>query len=593
MELMEREIIATFRAATAKPDYLTTEKFDAMLGGWGVFNLGVWAAANVIAKEIKKGKKLKLEVTNEAYTDVDEIAKKAVRKLMDCGADPANAALATATLLYWAGVNVQCGIPCPNRKLGAVARMAAGVPSGRISSVPTEKLNNKVSGFAATLAIYQALEKEHLAPFDSKLLPLGIGGSPFLGHTAIGEDHLFPKLGQKLARIGTRAMMKAYDSAGMRTCRWMSGLLATAAALEIIHPDAYVGEEYGQFLVTRTPEVVAKAAVEEAGMPDVIHVRGTNEELRTARVLGDLALILKDSGTPTVVGMIMFNEICSVIKEGAALGVGRAGGPLLLPLNHWVTSPSLALYLLGKGATEEEMISIIRETMNGYFQKEDATVATNILARRAEFIERGPLTEAIIKATEPGLANSVTKRALHAYEQMKKGKSLSQVLEDVQKRHIESIASASAKAMSKVLDKKIEYIKFRKVKPGAGRRTHKFAQRHFAFDAYVDVEVKIDGQVYEWENLLAKVAPEALLAGDKKTMDALAAVGMAITELLNSGACSMDVVVCACMASAMGMDPDEAAEQAAETANVIVSMPSPNMKKATRLASEIMKGLDF
>ena len=157
---MEKEILATFRAATAKPDYLTVEKLDAGFGGWGAFNLGIWAAANVIANEMKRGKNLKLEIINEPYTDVDDIAKKAVKKLMEWGADPANAALATAVLLYWAGTNVQCGMPCPNRKLGAVARMAAGIPSGRIASMPTEKQNNKISGFAATLAIYQAFDKE-------------------------------------------------------------------------------------------------------------------------------------------------------------------------------------------------------------------------------------------------------------------------------------------------------------------------------------------------------------------------------------------------------------------------------------------------
>lgn len=590
---MEKEIIAAFRAATAKPDFLTTEKFDAILGGWGVFNLGVWAAANVIAAELKKGTKFKLEVSNTAHTDVDVVAKKSVETLMRCGADPANAGLVTATLLYWAGVNVQCGIPCPNRKLGAVARMAAGVPSGRVSSIPTEKLNNKVSGFAATHAIYHALEEEHLAPYDSMLLPLGIGGSPFVGHTAIGEDHLFPKLGQRLASIGTKAMMKAYDSAGMRKCRWMSALLATSAALEIIHPDAYVGEEYGQFLVTRTPEVVARAAVEEAGIPEVIHIRGTDEELKAAKVIGDLALILKDSGTPTVVGMIMFNEVCSIIKEGAALGVGRAGGPLLLPLNHWVTAPSLALYLLGKGATVDEIIDITRKTLDGFFQKEDAVVATNILARRAEYIERGPLTDAIIRATEPGMANAIAKRTINAHKKMKGGQTLEELVKDVQVEHIEKISVSVAKAMSKVLGKDIEYIKFKNVKPGAGRRTHKFAQKHFAFDAYVDVEVKVDGKVYELENLLAKAAPEALLRGDEKMMEALAAVGMAVTELLNSGACSMDVVVCACTAAAMGINPVEAAETASDAADVIISMPSPAMKKATQLAADIMKGLDF
>ena len=589
---MEREIIATIMAAASKPDYLTVDKLDAGLGGWGAFNIGIWAAANVIAKEIQKGKKLKLEITDEAFTDVDEIAKKAVKKLMQCGADPANAGLAAATLLYWAGVNVQCGMPCPNRKLGAVARMAAGIPSGRVSSIPTEKQNNKISGFAATLAIYQALDKEHLAPYDSEILPLGAGG-PIIGHSAIGEDHLFPKLGQKLAKIGTKAMIKTYLSVGMRPNKWFSALFGTAAALEIIHPDAYVGEEFGQFMATRTPEIIAEAAVEISDLPEVIHIRGTNEELKTARVLGDLAIILKDSGTPTVVGMIMFSELCSIIQEGASIGAGRSGGPLVIPLHHWVTSPTLALYLLGKGAEPNEIISVIKKTMDQYFLKDDATVATNILARKAESIENGPLTETIYRATEPGLTNALSKRAIYAYNQMKKGKTLEGLLEDVQKSHIETIADAVAEGMSNRLNKKIEYIKFTKIRPGSGRRTHKFAQRHFAFDAYIDVEVKIDDKIYELKNVLAKAAPEALLKSDKETLDAISAVALAIIELLCSGACSMDVVVCACMAAAMGMDSEAAAEKALVVANVIIALPAPSLKKATQLASDIMEGLDF
>jgi len=589
---MEREVIATFRAVTARPDYLTVDKLDAGLGGWGAFNLGVWAAANVIAKEIQKGKKMKLEASNEATTDVDEIAKKAVRKLRQCGADPANAALCAATLLYWSGVNVQCGMPCPNRKLGAVTRMAAGIPSGRVSSIPTEKQNNKISGFAATLAIYQALDKEPLAPYDSHCLPLGAGG-PIIGHSAIGEDHLFPKLGKKLAKIGTQAMIKTYLSAGMRPNKWQAALLGSTAALEIIHPDAYVGEEYGHFMVTRTPESVAEAAVEVAELPEVIHIRGTGEELKTAQIVGDLAIILKDSGTPTVVGMIMFSEICSIIQEGASIGAGRSGGPLVIPLHHWVTSPTLALYLLGKGASQEEIIAVIRKTMDQHFQQEDATVATNVLARKAESVENGPLTDAILHATEPGLTHAVAKRSVYAYQQLKAKKTYAELLADVQQKHIDAIAKAVAKAMSKRLNKKIDYIKFTEVRPGSGRRTHTFAQRHFAFDAYVNVEVKIDGKIFVLENVLAKAAPEALLKGDQETLDAISAVSPAIIELLCAGASSLDVVVCACMAAALGMDPEEAAKKALETANVIVALPAPTLKEATRLTAEIMEGLDF
>ncbi len=589
---MEREIIAVFRAATARPDYLTVDKLDAGLGGWGAFNIGVWAAANVIAREMRRGRHMKLEPSDQAHTDVDDIARKAVKMLMECGADPANAALCAAVLLYWAGVNVQCGMPCPNRKLGAVTRMAAGIPSGRVSSMPTEKQNNKISGFAATLAIYQAMGSEHLAPYDSNFLPLGAGG-PIIGHSAIGEDHLFPKLGQRLARIGTKAMIKAYGSVGMKPNRWLSALFGTTAALEIIHPDAYVGEEFGSFMVTRTPETTAVAAVEEAGLPSVIHIRGTGEELNTARVVGDLAIILKDSGTPTVVGMIMFSELCSIIQEGAAIGAGRSGGPLVIPLHHWVTTPTLVLYLMGKGASRDEIIPVVNKTMDMHFQRDQAITATNILARKTDSVERGPVTDIILAATEPGFTNAVASRAARAYEDMKQGKTLSEVIAAAQKRFISSLEVSVAKAMSKRLNRDIEYIRFKEVRPGSGRRSHVFAQRHFAFDAYVDVEVKIDGTVHHLDNVLAKAAPEALMQTDQATIDAISAVSPAIIEMLCSGASSLDVTVCACMAAAMGMDPDEAAKVAVSAADVLLALPAPDLKHATRLAADIVKGLEF
>lgn len=80
---------------------------------------------------------------------------------------------------------------------------------------------------------------------------------------------------------------------------------------------------------------------------------------------------------------------------------------------------------------------------------------------------------------------------------------------------------------------------------------------------------------------------------DRDTIDAISAVSPAIIELLCSGASAMDVVVCACMAACFGMDPKEAAEKAAEAADVLLALPLPGLRKATELASEIMKGLDF
>jgi hypothetical protein len=591
---MEKEILAAFRAATAEPEYLTTEKFEAILGGFGAFNLGVWAAANVVAKEIKKGKKINVGVSNERHTEMDDIAKKVVNMLMSCGADASNASLLAATLLYWAGSGVTAGIPAPNRKLGAVCRIAAGAPAGRILNIPTEKLNNKISGFAAVRAMYEAMDKEILAPWKGEITPIGVAGSPVTGHTRVGEDILFPELAQKLVKIGVDSMMRAYNSVGIKPCRWMSSLISCAAALEILHPDAYVGEEWGPYLKTRTPYVCGLAAVKAANMPEIIHIRGTGEELETAKIVGDLATILKDCGQPTVVGMIMFNEVCALIQEGSILGVGRSGGPLLLPLTHWCTSASLTLYLLGKGMEEEIIADVIKDTMDGYAQAEHAAVATNLVARRANCIERGPITQISMMATEPALTKAIYKRTVYAYEGIKSGKSVTAVTRELEAIRIKDIGEGVARIFSKVLNKNIEYIRYLNIKPGAGRRTHKLATQYFAFDGYIDVEVKVDGHVYNFKNILVNTIPDALLSDDIETLSIIETFAAGAVDLLNAGAVAMDVVVPACVGAAMGLSPEEAVKQASAGATVSMSIPVPSIKEAACLSARIsneLKGL--
>lgn len=589
---MEREIIAVFRAITGNPDYRTTEKLEANIGGWGSFNIGVWAAANVLAKEMV-GKKMALETVNTPETDVDDVARKVVRKLVQCGADPANAALVTAILLYWAGVNVSCGIPCPNRKLGAVARMAAGVPPGRVSDLPSEKTNNKISAWPAVSAIYEALQKERIAPYDPNLLPVGLAGSPFLGHTSLGEDYLFPTLADRLTRIGARAMMKAFESVGIKPNRWESGIFATAAALEIIHPDAYTGEQFGPYFRVRTPDICGRAAVDELKMPEVVHIRGTQEEISTAKLVGDVGLILKDVGTPTVVGMIMFNEVCSIIQEGPMFGVGRSGGPIMLPLHHWVTAAPLVVHYLSKGMSAEECITALRAYANGYFQVEDAQLALNLLAHRAKYEERGPVTDIIIRATEPVLTNYVTKHAQYAYQQLRNGQSFDELVRDVEDKHTRITEEGTARLMSKILGKDIAYIRFTNIHPGSGRHKARLAQRFFAFDPELDVEVKVDGKVYKFEKFLREWVPKIIMEADMENLPALQAVCLGVTDLINSGASNVDMLVCACMATALGMDPKEAAERVIDACRYRIAIPTDSLELGARMTAEIMKGLDF
>jgi hypothetical protein len=535
---------------------------------------------------------MKLDVANEAYTDVDVVARKVTSFLQSYGADPSNSSVVTAALLYWAGVNASAGIPTPNRKLGGVCRIAAGAPGGRISSLPTEKLNNKISGFAAVLAIYEALQKEHMAPFDPTLLPVGLAGSPVLGHSALGEDYLFPTLVKKLVPIGVEAMLKAYRSVGIKPCRFMAALFSAAATLEILHPDAYLGEDYGPFLRTRTPDLCGEVAVEAAGLPEVLHVRGTNDELKTAKIVGDLGLVLKDVGAPTVVGMIMFNEVNAIIQEGPMVGVGRGGGPILLPLHHWVTQPSLVLYALGHGASEDEAVDILKTSIDGYFQRDDANIAVNLLARRARELKRGPVSDVLIKATEPSKVRTLSTRIGNTLKKFEDGLDLPKVVDEVEKEHISTTQLGVAKIMSAILGKKVEYVKYENVRPGSGRRKAKIAQKFFAFDGHVDVEVKVDGKVYKYDNFLANWAPKIMMEADEENLPGMAAVCLGVTDLLNSGACSANMVICACVAVAMGMDPKEAADKVAEYSNFQLSIPAQSLYDAAEYTARIMKEMD-
>ena len=68
-------------------------------------------------------------------------------------------------------------------------------------------------------------------------------------------------------------------------------------------------------------------------------MRGTNEEYLTGQLIGDLGLILKDVGGPSVIGMMALEEIRSIFKEGIA------GGPRVIPILHWDISVVTVLHL--------------------------------------------------------------------------------------------------------------------------------------------------------------------------------------------------------------------------------------------------------
>jgi hypothetical protein len=163
----------------------------------------------------------------------------------------------------------------------------------------------------------------------------------------------------------------------------------------------------------------------------------------------------------------------------------------------------------------------------------------------------------------------------------------------IEQEHVEITQEGVVKIMSQILGKNVEYVKYTNLHPGAGRRKAKIAQKFFAFDGHVDVEVKVDGKVYKFENFLANWAPKIMLEGDTENLPGMAAVCLGVTDLLNSGACSANMVLCACMAVAFGMDPKEAAEKVAEHSQYLLSIPAQSITDAAEYTDRIIKALDY
>ena len=136
------------------------------------------------------------------------------------------------------------------------------------------------------------------------------------------------------------------------------------------------------FFKTNSAYLAGQGAVEAAGLPKMLHIRGTGEEYDTARLVGDLGVILKDIGGPSVVGMIAFEEILSSFEESLTIGAGFSGGPLQPPLGHMAADSVLAMKVListhGDVEKAADQIKAIKD--ESWLEPEYAKIATNTIA---------------------------------------------------------------------------------------------------------------------------------------------------------------------------------------------------------------------
>ena len=594
---MEKEILAAIAAVTSDVENTTNDRLEALTKGHGILNLAVLCAANAMTDEILLGRDIQLTRSNLDTIVLEQIIDLGVKAAMGAGAAPPNAALIVATLLNLAGTASRVAVASANRKLGAMARMRAGADRGGVVAIPTAKANNKVSGFAAVQALYNAMDKGELVRIDGADVPAFVAGGPIYGHNALGEDIVYPDITLRGGRIAVEAMMRAYRGVGMRPNPLQCAVISAAAVLELVNPDGMIGEEYGQYQLQSVSTLAGRGAREAAGLPRTLHMRGTGREYNTDQLIGDMGMILKDIGTPSVIGMITFNDIFGAFAESSLIGVGWGcsnGPPVNPPLGRLAADAVIVMHSLiaNKGDMEltADLLKGVKESQ--WFDPEIACISSNTVARKAEQIRRGPVTRTIIKATDGVRARAYYRWAKFAYDGLNKGRRLEEICSDLDKEKQMKVEERAGKILSSTYGKDVR-IKFTKLAGGA-RRDNPTVKKYWSLDMDIDIEVTIDGEKTVMNGLAHKVVPDAVLNKRANLLLPLSIAAQVSNELVFMSCCCAHVVIPASIAAAMGkMGFEEAAEHADKGARLSSAIVGSREKASdvAKLAVRIMKDL--
>jgi hypothetical protein len=343
-----------------------------------------------------------------------------------------------------------------------------------------------------------------------------------------------------------------------------------------------VREDYGPYGKVTSAFVTGSAAARTAGLPETLHVRLTGDAIATGKLIGDLGLILKDVGGPTVIGMMALDECMQVFEE-----LARFGDP---PLGHLCADAVVAFKaLLQEGATQRSVASaLLRARMATSIDPDTTVLSMNTVARKAQQVRRGPVSETLLLASEPGRMDALYRRAVAAYEALNAGKRLDEIVQQLDRERQATVEQRGSARMSKQLGKDVQ-VRLTKVAAGA-RRDSKMARRWLAFDANIDAQITVDGVTTDLPGFVHDLVPMVARGERAELAWAITPVAYVVGELLVAGNSIVNVTVPAAMAAVLGLHaPAEAAEIAERAAYVSAGIPGAKTRaeSAATLARDI------
>ena len=199
-------------------------------------------------------------------------------------------------------------------------------------------------------------------------------------------------------------------------------------------------------------------------------------------------------------------------------------------------------------------------------------LAMNIVARKATQVRRGPVTDTLILASEPGRTQALYRRAARAFDELKAGKPLAEVVRGLDAERQGTVEQRVGERFSRQLGREVR-VRITKLAAGA-RRDSKLARRWLAFDADVDAEITVQGVMTRLEGFVHKIVPSVAKGERKDLAEVTPIAAAAVNELLVAGNVIVNVTIPAAMAAVLGKhSPAEAAEIAEAAAYVSAGIP--------------------